>query len=125
MKSTAAVCAIALSALSWGSLSFAQDFNHNPRDRHAEPSRFEQRGPVHQDGRHFTPRPADHRDYQRSPPFHRGDRLPAQYRYQRVNNWQAQHLQAPARGQQWVQTGADYALIAIATGVIAQLVLNR
>ncbi len=27
--------------------------------------------------------------------------------------------------QQWVQVGADYALIAIATGVIAQLVLSR
>jgi Ni/Co efflux regulator RcnB len=42
-----------------------------------------------------------------------------------VNDWRGRHLNAPPRGQQWVQVGTDYALIAIATGVIAQLVLNN
>ncbi len=134
MKSTATVCAAALAALSFGSLSFAQDFDR--RGRIAEPPRFEQRGPA---GRHmhddhsFHARQAerramrqDHRFEARGPQFHRGDRLPSQYRSQRgMNDWQARHLHAPAYGQQWVQVGADYALIAIATGVIAQLVMNR
>ncbi|MBA4328637.1 MAG: hypothetical protein C0428_10460 [Polaromonas sp.] len=134
MKSTATVCAIALAALSFGSLSFAQDFNR--RGPQAEPQRFEQRGPVHRDmqrNRDMHSHPFDQRDMRqdrrfetRGPQFHRGDRLPSHYRSQRaMNDWQERHLHAPARGQQWVQVGADYALIAIATGVIAQLVLNR
>jgi Ni/Co efflux regulator RcnB len=134
MKSKALVCAAALAALSFGSLSFAQDFHR--RGQHAEPQRFEQRGPVQRDmrdHRDFNSRHADRRDMRhsnrfetRGPQFHRGDRLPPQYRNQRgINDWQHRQLHAPARGQQWVQVGADYALIAIATGVIAQLVLNR
>lgn len=134
MKSTATVCAAALAALSFGSLSFAQDFDR--RGRNAEPPRFEQRGPAQRgmhDDRNFNARQFDRRDMRhdrrfetRGPQFHRGDRLPPQYRSQRgMNDWQDRHLHAPAHGQQWVQVGADYALIAIATGVIAQLVLNR
>ncbi len=128
MKSTAAVCAAALAALSFGSLSFAQDFDR--RGRHAEPPRFEQRGPAHRDmrDRQFDRRDMrhDHRFERHGPQFHRGDRLPPQYRSQRgIEHWQHRQLHAPAQGQQWVQVGADYALIAIATGVIAQLVLNR
>jgi Ni/Co efflux regulator RcnB len=131
MKSTALIYAAAVAALSFGSLSFAQD--HNRGGRHAEPPRFEQRGPVYQNGRDFKQRQFDRRDVRqdrrfdtRGPQFHRGDRLPTQYRNQpRVNDWQARRLQAPARGQQWVQVGGDYALIAIATGVIASLVLSR
>lgn len=134
MKSTATVCAAALAALSFGSLSFAQDFDR--RGRYAEPPRFEQRGPVYRDmhdDRNFHSRQADRRHMRherrieaRGPQFHRGDRLPPPYRGQRgMNDWQDRHLHAPAHGQQWVQVGADYALIAIATGVIAQLVLNR
>lgn len=134
MKSTATVCAAAFAALSFGSLSFAQDFDR--RGRGAEPPRFEQRGPMHRDvqgNRDFDSRQFDRRDMRndrrfetRGPQFHRGDRLPPQYRGQRgINDWQHRQLHAPAQGQQWVQVGADYALIAIATGVIAQLVLDR
>jgi Ni/Co efflux regulator RcnB len=136
MKSTATVCVAALAALSFGSLSFAQDFDR--RGRGAEPPRFEQRGPAQRDMRddrdfHSHSRQFDRRDLRhdrrveaRGPQYHRGDRLPPQYRSQRgMNDWQHRQLHAPAHGQQWVQVGADYALIAIATGVIAQLVLNR
>ncbi len=59
--------------------------------------------------------------------FHRGDRLPAEYRHRHyvVNDWRGHHLSAPPRGYHWVQTGADYVLVAIATGVILQLFLNN
>ena len=132
MKSKALVCAVTLAALSFGSLSFAQDYDRRGRD--AGPQRFEQQGPMHRDGRDFNARHVDRRDARhdryadaRGPRFQRGDRVPTEYRHRghAMNNWRAQHLNAPARGQQWVQVGADYALIAIATGVIAQLVLNR
>ena len=135
MKSKALVCAITLAALSFGSLSFAQ--GDDRRGRGAEPQRFEQRGSMHRDGHDFNARHLDRRNARhgrhdhhadvRGPRFHRGDRVPTEYRHRghAMNNWHAQHLNAPADGQQWVQVGADYALIAIATGVIAQLVLNR
>ena len=136
MTSKALVCAITLASLGFSSLSFAEGYDR--RGRNGEPQRFEQRfdqrDSLHRDGRDFDNRHADRRDTRRDryadahgPRFHRGDRIPAEYRHRghAMNNWRAQHLNAPAHGQQWVQVGADYALIAIATGVIAQLVLNR
>jgi Ni/Co efflux regulator RcnB len=59
--------------------------------------------------------------------WNRGDRLPAQYRDRQyvVNDWRGHHLSAPPRGYQWVQNGSDYLLVAIATGIITQLLLNH
>jgi Ni/Co efflux regulator RcnB len=131
MKSKALVCAITLASLGFSSLSFAEGYDRRGRD--AGPQRFEQRS-MHRDGRDFDARHADRRYDRhdryadvRGSHFHRGDRVPSEYRHRghAMNNWRAQHLHAPAHDQQWVQVGADYALIAIATGVIAQLVLNR
>lgn len=58
--------------------------------------------------------------------FRRGDRLPPAYRNRNyvVDDWRGHHLNAPPRGHQWVQVGSDYVLVAIATGVIVQLLLN-
>lgn len=41
-----------------------------------------------------------------------------------VSNWRGHRLAAPQRGYHWVQVGPDYVLAAIATGVIANLVLG-
>lgn len=42
-----------------------------------------------------------------------------------VSDWHRHRgLYAPQRGYQWVQVGTDYALVAIATGIIAQVLLN-
>lgn len=62
----------------------------------------------------------------RGPEWHRGGRLPAQYRDHQyvVDNWRAHHLAPPPRGYYWVQVGNDYVLAAIATGIIAQLIVN-
>jgi Ni/Co efflux regulator RcnB len=59
--------------------------------------------------------------------FQRGDRLPYEYRHRSyvVNDWRGHHLSAPPRGYQWVQTGTDYVLVAIATGIILQMILNN
>ena len=59
--------------------------------------------------------------------YHRGDRLPAEERNRRyvVDDWRGHGLMAPARGFHWVQTGGDYVLVAIATGIIAQLSLDK
>jgi len=59
--------------------------------------------------------------------FHRGERLPIEYRHRNyvVDDWRAHNLSAPPRGYHWVQTGSDYVLVAIATGIILQLMLNN
>lgn len=59
--------------------------------------------------------------------YYRGDRLPVEYRARQywVEDWRAHNLTPPPRGYQWVQSGSDYILIAIATGVILQLLLGR
>lgn len=56
-----------------------------------------------------------------------GSRVPPQYRSHHyvVNDWRAHGLRQPPRGKQWVQYGGDYLLVAIATGVISQLILGR
>ena len=63
----------------------------------------------------------------RGPQFQRGRYIPVEYRnhqYVVVNPYQ-HRLYAPPRGQQWVQVGSDYVLVAIATGLIVNLILNN
>lgn len=59
--------------------------------------------------------------------YHRGDRLPPNERNRQyvVDNWRGHGLMAPASGYHWVQTGGDYVLVAIPTGVIVQFLLDE
>jgi len=59
--------------------------------------------------------------------YRRGDRLPPSYRERGyvVDDWRGHNLSAPPRGYHWVQTSADYVLVAIATGIILQLLLGN
>ena len=59
--------------------------------------------------------------------FRRGGYLTPQYRSRQyaVDDWRGHHLTAPPRGYRWVQTGGDYVLAAIATGLIVQILLTN
>jgi len=59
--------------------------------------------------------------------WYRGDRVPYPYRSHNyvVDDWRGHHLYAPPRGYQWVQSGGDYLLVAVATGIIASILLNQ
>jgi Ni/Co efflux regulator RcnB len=59
--------------------------------------------------------------------FYRGARLPPEYRNRQyvVNDWRSHGLRTPPRGYHWVQTGGDYVLVAIASGIILELLLSR
>jgi Ni/Co efflux regulator RcnB len=59
--------------------------------------------------------------------FYRGERLPPRYNQRQyvVDDWRGHGLRSPPRGYHWVQTGADYVLVAIATGLILELLINR
>jgi len=63
-----------------------------------------------------------HRDHWR-----RGARISHDYgRYYVVNDWHRhERLYAPQRGYHWVQTGNDFALVAITTGIIASVMLGN
>lgn len=57
----------------------------------------------------------------------RGGRLHQEYRSERyvVRDWRERRLSAPPRDYHWVRTGNDYVLAAIATGIIAQVLLGN
>jgi Ni/Co efflux regulator RcnB len=42
----------------------------------------------------------------------------------RVADWRGHHLRKPPRGYEWREVNGDYVLGAIATGVIADMLLN-
>lgn len=130
---------IALSLAASGS-AFAQRGDRDQNDRNDRANYGQQHN--NDNDRHDGPRgnSEDHRndhgqkfhrdDYRGGGPRHdlrRGQRLGQEYRDNRyvVNDWRARHLSAPPRGQHWVQAGNDYVLASIATGLIAQVLLNN
>jgi Ni/Co efflux regulator RcnB len=94
--------------------------------------RRDQRNFGHRNDHRFDYREArrDQRHYYynaRGPEFRRGGYVPREYRARNyyVTDYRAHRLSAPPRGQQWVQIGPDYVLMAIATGLIAHMVLSQ
>lgn len=116
---------LALSLLSSG-FAFADDHDHdrgpdrghgNPHDRDRHDNRRDVRHDDRRDERGAGPEHA----------WHRGDRLPPQYRGRQyvVDDWRGHHLSAPPRGYHWVQNGGDYVLVAISTGIIMNFLLGN
>ncbi|QGZ64775.1 hypothetical protein FAZ98_23425 [Paraburkholderia acidisoli] len=58
--------------------------------------------------------------------WHKGERLPGEYRDRNyvVDDWHGHGLSAPPRGYHWVGVNGDYVLAAIATGLIANVVIS-
>lgn len=54
----------------------------------------------------------------------RGAYLPRSYWGHRVNDYRSYRLRQPPRGYHWVRVNNDYVLAAIATGLIADVILN-
>lgn len=63
----------------------------------------------------------------RGPEWRRGKPLPPGFRNRQyiVTDYRAYRLKPPPRGHYWVQVGPDFVLMAIATGIIVDLVLNH
>ena len=142
MKSKAIVCAIMALSLTGGGFAFAQgnglDAERNAGPRNAQvqqrnvqqdrrDGQMRQGNPTQNRGRASNDARNGERGAGPDHQFYRGGRLPAQYRSRGyvVDDWRGHHLSAPPRGYHWVQTGGDYVLAAIATGVILQLMLNN
>jgi Ni/Co efflux regulator RcnB len=122
------------------SVAFAQhrdnDRNDNGRGQqsqdHKRPDHNNYRDNGRNDRQNYQARNNDQRDQRYSGrgagPRHdmrRGGRISNEYRGNQyvVNDWRGHHLSAPPRGSHWVQTGSDYVLVAVATGIIAQILL--
>lgn len=61
-----------------------------------------------------------------NPHWSRGDRLPTEYRNNNqyvVSDWKNNHLRKPPRGYHWVQANNQYVLAAVATGLIADIIM--
>jgi Ni/Co efflux regulator RcnB len=135
-KIIAAIIAVTLSS---GGFAIAQDRGeNNDRGRNQQSQRGDQgnrgnqRGQQQQDQRQNQGRSNDQarggeRGAGPNHEYYRGGRMPMQYRSNRyvVDDWRGHNLSAPPRGYHWVQSGGDYVLVAIATGVIMQLLLNN
>ncbi len=132
MNSKAVISVILAMTLASGGIAFAQPNGHHDRGRDEQVQRSDQRDRHGNNGRWSDRR--DHRNERweergagPNHDFRRGQRLPIEYRHRQyvVDDWRGYHLSAPPRGYHWVQTGGDYVLVAIATGVILQLILNN
>jgi len=115
--------------------AFAQ--NHDRRDDRREyrddrrEDRRDFRDERREDRREYRDNRRDDRQARRGAgPRHdlyRGNRLPTNYHHKQyvVDNWRSHRLSAPPRGYHWVQVGNDYVLAAIATGIIASVLLGN
>ena len=133
----ATLCALLLTTLGMAPLAHADEHDWRDGPGHSgmrHDGRGDQRDGEWRDGRRDAwvdqreGRINDRREYYNAygPEFERGRRIPDEYRRPvYVVDYHEHHLSPPPHGHQWVQVGADYALIAIATGVIANIVLHH
>lgn len=139
MKSKAVLCAVLATSLittpfamaqgdsQYPNKSYEQRQRGNDRDRRDE-GRQQKRNNNNEGRGHGHSH--DQRDERGAGPDHsyyRGEWMPPQYRTRQyiVEDWRGHRLSAPPRGYQWVQSGSDYVLVAIATGVILNLLLSN
>lgn len=131
MKSRAVVCAIAALAMGLSGFAVAQQDKDMRADRanreehRQQPSQYRDHDRGHG---HPVPQHMDRgRGAGPNHSYYRGGRLPREYRSNVyvVDDWRGHHLRQPPRGYHWVQTGPDYVLAAIATGVIASIILSQ
>ncbi len=67
-----------------------------------------------------------HRGYGPDHKYYIGHNLPREYHQKTyvVDDWRGHHLRQPPRGYHWVQSGSDYLLVAVASGLIASAIIN-
>ncbi len=104
----------------------SRDMRHDDRRN----DRDQRNDRNNRNGRNDDRRGHDARDHRGAGPDHRwvrGSRVPQQYRGYSyvVNDWRGHRLSAPPRGYRWIQNGGDYLLIAVSTGLIAQIVFGN
>lgn len=133
MKNNRLLASVLAVTLAFSSVAFAQgNSGHDrgdkwekwekwdKRDKHGQRYYQEDQWPRQEELRRNRGAGPDH-DYRQ------GGHLPYEYRGNRyvVDDWRGHNLRQPPRGYHWVQTGSDYVLIAIATGLIVEILLSQ
>jgi Ni/Co efflux regulator RcnB len=131
MNKRTIVCIAAIASVGLAPMAYAQPHHGDPHQdvkharkevRHAKKelreARQDRREAKRAERYYYNARGAE---------FRRGRHIPYELRNRQyvVTNWRAHRLAPPPRGYEWVQVGPDYVLIAIATGLIANLILNQ
>lgn len=141
MNTKALVFAVAAACIGSATPAFAQHYDrghggrHEQRDdrrdyREDQRERRQMEREVRREVRQEVRREVRQQNHYRGAgPRHdlyRGARLPSVYHGDRyvVRDYHRYNLSAPPRGTQWVRAGSDYLLVALATGIIAQVLLN-
>ena len=143
MKNTIIASALVALTLAASGSAFAQRGDHDNNDRGYQQQHNDRRdndrndrndrhdnARGHDDKRYYDARNFRRDDKRGGGPRHdlrRGGHLDREYRDSRyvVNDWRDRHLSAPPKGHHWVRAGNDYVLAAIATGLIAQVLLSN
>ena len=136
LLSLSAACGVMLMFASGSVLAQDHDHGHD-RDKHGQG--HDDRDHGHHDDRHDRDDRHDNRRYEqvRYTNWHdrgrhegwykRGGYLPVEYRTRYVvTDWRRDRLREPPRGYHWVRSdNGDFLLVAIASGVIIDLLLNH
>lgn len=96
---------------------------HHDRGSHASRQRSHGRHDSHAQGYYVRHDRGRHEGW-----YRKGGHLPGEYRgsHYVVTDWHRRHLRQPPRGYHWVRSdGNRYLLVAIATGVIADIFLSH
>ncbi len=103
------------------------EVSHGPAPQHemARPATNEHatvgRQTAHVEPQHEQ-RPEEHQVNAGRHEWHSGDHYSGGRQY--VSNWDTYHLRQPPQGYEWVQDGSEFVLIAVASGIIADVILN-
>jgi Ni/Co efflux regulator RcnB len=92
----------------------AQDYGNDHRDHDHDHDQRQYHG-MHDRGQHEGR-------------YKKGGRMPSDYRGHEyvVSDWRHERLRTPPRGYQWVRSdNGDFLLVAISTGIIADLLLHH
>ncbi|VCU70407.1 hypothetical protein PIGHUM_02479 [Pigmentiphaga humi] len=87
-------------------------------------------GPGMRPGNRPHAGPPGQANYRPDPRYERwakGQRVPLPYRGPQyvVDNWRGHHLAPPPRGYHWINVGADYFLVGVATGIVLQAIFGQ
>jgi Ni/Co efflux regulator RcnB len=103
-----------------GSAAMAQPYHNDRHDSRNE--RHDDRNDRYGNDRYDRHDNGQHRGQYKK--WARGQRLPSEYRTRgHYVDYRRHHLRAPPRGYQWVQVNNDYMMVALATGLIASIII--
>lgn len=108
--------AMAVSVLATSGVAMAQPYDHRSDRIERRADKLDRRA----DQLHRKAERQERREYRR---WARGERLPSNYRTRSYYvDYRRHHLRQPPRGYQWVHVNNQYLLVAIASGLISQIV---